>query len=89
MGAYELNLPVLNIHMCYSILVYVDVSKIANHALFIIRCAVITPEGVENATCRNESLGEITEDVDVKTVFARKKTSDGTVDRCGCLLLSL
>ena len=50
---------------------------------------MISTERVEDTASRNESLSEISEDVDVETVLAGEKSFYGTIDGCGGFLLGL
>lgn len=45
-------------------------TKVTNHALLIIGGAMVSAEGVKNATGSYEALGEVTEDVDVQAVLS-------------------
>ena len=78
--ADQLDLSILYIHVRYTILVYIYVTKIANHSLLIIRSTVVAAKGVENATSSDKALGEITENMDVEAVLARQQTLDSTID---------
>ena len=80
MRADQLDLSILYIHVRYTILVYIYVTKIANHSLLIIRSTVVAAKGVENATSSDKALGEITENMDVEAVLARQQTLDSTID---------
>jgi hypothetical protein len=79
-GTYQLDLSILNIYVCYSIFIYINISQVANHALFVIWCAVISSKRVEYAASGNKSLRKVTEDVDVQTVLSGKKALDSSVD---------
>lgn len=66
----QLHQSVLDVHVGNARLVSLDVSKITHHALLIIRSTVVAAKRVEDATGSHEALGEIAEDVNVKTVLA-------------------
>ena len=75
--------------MGYPIFVYIYVSKIANHALLIIRGTVIATKGIEDTSSSDKTFGKITENVNVKTVLAGKQAFDCTIDRGRSLFLGL
>ena len=70
MRADQLNLSILYIHVRYTILVYIYVTEIANHSLFIIRSTMVASKWVENTTSSDKAFGEITENMDVQAVLA-------------------
>lgn len=69
-GSNQLHLSILDVEHGNAILPSLNISQITNHSLLIIRSTVVSAKGVEDASSRSESLGKITEDVDVKSVLA-------------------
>ncbi len=69
-GADQLHVAVLDIHVRYSVLVRVDVAQVSHHALLVVGGAVVAAEGVEDGAAGGEALAEVAKDVDVDTVLA-------------------
>jgi hypothetical protein len=88
-GANKFHLSVGKVDVGNSILISLNISKITNHSLLIIRGTMVSAEGVENTTSTHKALSEIAEDVQVQTVLTRGQTLDGTINAGGGLLLGL
>ncbi len=70
MRSNQLNTPIFNVYIRYSILVGIYIAQVSYHSLFIIGGAVIATKGVEDRSTGGETLGEVAEDMDVDTVLA-------------------
>ena len=87
--ANKFDLTVLNVHVGNPVFIHINVSKISNHALLVIRGTMVTSERVENTTSTYKSLREVAKDMNVETVLSRKKSFNGSINTGRGLFLSL